>query len=82
MTNDSYDISAFLDHFTIEFLSEDDAEEELKLDRETLPVLLSSMDNEYDEGVLRSVIALLHTRSEMLNLHIDLTSARRNTKCD
>ena len=52
----------------------------MRLDQETVSTLLKSMDTEYDRSILRAIIALLHTRSETVNLGIDPTLARRKIK--
>lgn len=49
----------------------------MRLDQETVLALLKSMDTEYYRSILRAIIALLHTRSETVNLGIDPTVARR-----
>ena len=75
--NPSCDVSMFLNHFTQEFLSGDENADQMRLDQETASALLKSMDTEYDRSILRAIIALLHTRSETVNLGIDPTLARR-----
>ena len=61
----------------MEYLSKESNENQRKLDQSTVLSLLKSMDTEHDRDVLRAIIALLHTRSEILDLGIDPTSARR-----
>ena len=80
LNNPSCDVSMFMNHFTQEFLSDDENADQLSLDQETVSALLKSMDTEYDRGILRAIIALLHTRSETVNLGIDPTLARRKIK--
>ena len=48
------------------------------MDRDTLAIILKSMDTEYDRNVLRSVLALCCTRSQMFDLGIDPSTARKN----
>ena len=55
-------------------------EEEYVIDIYTLTKLLKSMDTEYDRNVLRTVVALGHTRSELYDLGIDPSTARRCIK--
>ena len=55
-------------------------EEEYVIDIYTLTKLLKSMDTEYDRNVLRTVVALCHTRSELYDLGIDPSTARRRIK--
>ena len=81
LNNPSCDVSMFLNHFTQEFfISGDENADQLRLDQETVSALLKSMDTEYDRSILRAIIALLHTRSETVNLGIDPTLARRKIK--
>ena len=80
LNNPSCDVSMFLNHFTQEFLCGDENADQLRLDQETVSALLKSMDTEYDRSILRAIIALLHTRSETVNLGIDPTLARRKIK--
>ena len=72
------DVSMFLNHFTQEFLSGDENADQMRLDQETVSALLKSMDTEYARSILKAIIALLHTRSETVNLGIDPALARRN----
>ena len=44
LNNSSCDVSMFLNHFTQEFLSGDENADQLRLDQETVSVLLKSMD--------------------------------------
>ena len=71
--NPSCDISMFLNHFTQEFSSGDDSADQMRLDQETVSALLKSMYTEYDRGILRAIIALLHRQSESVKLSIDPT---------
>ena len=71
------DIELFLNEYTMEYLSKKSNENQRKLDQSTVSSLLKSMDTEHDRDVLRAIIALLHTQSEILDLGIDPTSARR-----
>ena len=71
------DIELFLIEYTMEYLSKESNENQRKLDQSTVSSLLKSMDTEHDRDVLRAIIALLHTRSEILDLGIDPISARR-----
>ena len=80
LNDPSCDVSMFLNHFTQEFLPGDENADQLRLDQETVSALLKSMDTEYDRSILRAIIALLHTRSETVNLSIDPTLARRKIK--
>ena len=80
LNDPSCDVSMFLNHFTKEFLPGDENADQLRLDQETVSALLKSMDTEYDRSILRAIIALLHTRSETVNLGIDPTLARRKIK--
>ena len=82
LNDPSCDVSMFLNHFTQEFLPGDENADQLRLDQETVSALLKSMDTEYDRStcILRAIIALLHTRSETVNLGIDPTLARRKIK--
>ena len=80
LNDPSCDVSMFLNHFTQEFLPGDENADQLRLDQETVSALLKSMDTEYDRSILRAIIALLHTRSETVNLGIDSTLARRKIK--
>ena len=80
LNDPSCDVSMFLNHFTQEFLSGDENADQLRLDQETVSALLKSMDTEYDRSILTAIIALLHTRSETVNLGIDPTLARRKIK--
>lgn len=50
------------------------------IDKDTLTILLKSMDTEYDRNVLRTVMALCHTRPELYDLGIDPSTARRRIK--
>ena len=50
------------------------------IDKDTLTILLKSMDTEYDRNVLRSVMALCRTRPELYDLGIDPPTARRRIK--
>lgn len=50
------------------------------LDRETLTVLINTMDSEYDKNVLRTVLALFHSRSELSELGIDPATAKRRVE--
>lgn len=52
----------------------------MRLGQETVLALLKSMGTEYYRSILRVIIALLHTRSETVNLGIDPTLARRKIK--
>ena len=47
------------------------------LDRSTVQLLLKSMDTEFDKNVLRSVLALSHSRPELYDLGIDASSAKQ-----
>ena len=47
------------------------------IDRDTLAMLLKSMDSEYDRNVLRTVLALFYTRPELYSFAIDADTARR-----
>lgn len=70
----------FLDNFT-GMLDEDSPNRDvdgLRLDCSTLKILIKSMDTEYDKNVLRTVVALCHTRHELYDLCIDPTSAKRH----
>ena len=64
------DTESFLNEYTMEYLSKEGNENERKLDQSTMSSLIESMDTEHDRGVVRAIIALLHTRSEILNLGI------------
>ena len=64
------DTESFLNEYTMEYLSKEGNENERKLDQSTVSSLIESMDTEHDRGVVRAIIALLHTRSEILNLGI------------
>ena len=69
------DIELFLNEYTMEYLSKESNDNQRKLG--TVSSLLKSMDTEHDRVVLRAIIALLHTRSEILDLGIDPTFAQR-----
>jgi hypothetical protein len=45
----------------MEYLSKEGNENQRKLDQSTVSSLLESMDTEHDKGVVRAIIALLHT---------------------
>ena len=62
----------FLNHFTQEFSSGYASADQMKLDQEIVSALLKNMDTEYDRGILRAIIALLHKRSETVSLGIAL----------
>ena len=80
LNNPSCDISMFLNHFIQEFLTGDENIDQLRLLQETVSALLKSMETEYDRSILRAISALLHARSETVNLGIDPTQARRKIK--
>ena len=61
----------------MEYLSKEGNENQRKLHQSTVSSLLESMHTEHDKGVVRAIIALLHTQSEILDLRIDPTSARK-----
>jgi hypothetical protein len=54
--------------------------EGLAIDSDTMTILLKSMDSEYDKNVLRTVLALIHTRPELYDLGIDPSTAKRRIK--
>ena len=74
LNNPLCDVSMFLNHFTQEFSSGDENADQLRLDQETVSALLKSMDTSMT-GILRAIIALLHTQSETVNLGIEPTLA-------
>ena len=47
------------------------------LDRSTVQLLLKSMDTAFDKNVLRSVLALSHSRPELYDLGIDASAAKQ-----
>lgn len=69
----------FLVDFTNTLTSDTSYEREGQaIDKDTLTILLKSVDTEYDRNVLRTVVAMCHTRPELHDL--DPSTARRRIK--
>ena len=77
-----------LESFFIEFCAgifdedayENDIKELHSIDRSTVNLLLKSMDTEFDRNVLRTVLALSYSRSELYDLGIDPSSAKQRIR--
>lgn len=68
----------FLVDFTNTMIDQDSSEGKgLGIDCDSLALLMKSMDTEYDRNVLRSVLALCHSRPELYDLGIDPPTAKR-----
>ena len=52
----------------------------LGIDCATMNLLTKSMDTEYDRNVVRTIIALCHTRLELYELEIDPSTAKKHIK--
>ena len=74
--------SSKMEEFLVDFifaLEEQGAKSEiLDLDYDTVNLLLKSIDTEYDKNVLRTILALSHTRPELYNLGINPASAKQH----
>jgi hypothetical protein len=76
------EMEAFLVELFSGMFEEEGYENDMKkglhtLDRSTVQLLLKSMDTEFDKNVLRSVLALSHSRPELYDLGIDASSAKQ-----
>ena len=83
LLKESLKMEKFLVDFTNTHGEEREAREGTGLhgiDYDTVNLLLKSMDTEYDKNVLRTVLALSHTRPELYDLGIDPTSANRRIR--
>ena len=79
--------SSKMEKFLVDFTNTQGEEREARegtglhgIDYDTVNLLLKSMDTEYDKNVLRTVLALSHTRPELYDLGIDPTSANRRIR--
>ncbi len=79
LRSDDVDFSTFLVHLSTDLSSKSINESRFQLNKETVQMLLKSMDSEWDKKVVRIILGAVYSLKELSKLGMDATKVAANT---